>query len=892
MCAAHDIGSRVNGSPIQFKSHGPDLAAVVDVLSNTITGTNGENPILINWIGDLHRAARHALLPVITIDEVASAEAPSDSKRIRKSTSKRSLLDAEAEAKEEGKRRKKAAQEETEDMKRRTEGKCTFNVEDLRIIDVPKGNKGPKTDPLLDLLTYQCEVISNTKKKRWLCKAKNCGVSGAYPRSRDRVLPHAMECRLHTLEIREQAAAASAKHSLSAQIENIDQSNLDTVPGPSAQPSVHAIAQAEGREKRKLVHNSNVLRLVCALSIPPTVVDSAQWNDLVVHLDPRMEGASGSTLASGLIPSKAAFVRSKSIETLRQYTHLTLLFDGATTRANESIYTVHVTTPDTREAHLICGDEATGKSHTGEHLKNMLKDSMHAIGPERFSGACSDCAGNTRLARELLAELFPWIIELPDPCHHMNNTAKDLCEMSIFTDANSKLRIVIRFFRKSSSASHHLNALRVLVGIAKGLIAIGKTRFLTIYYAIKALLPCIPLMVDLLRTNVIRTTPTHPLAFLKDPQARRSFVDALQLEMALLEPFARSVKCLESNESIKAELMITDAIASEVRQIVNGRSSEMLEGPDQQVYLTTLFLDPHYLGSPLFLRKNINPLSTKITIKPRTTLDPHVAALSDADLRQSMPTYLSAGKYLGELLRHEIKSGRLPDTITRSYSTPSLIFEEFRTEFEAYVRQKAPFNRYHDSATAFEYWNRLSRHFDACVLSYLAIKLYSIVPNSMAEERTVSNFTKLNSPDRGRQKASTIVFMTQIKQDEHRDEISTRPTVRFRDLSEHLKQVGEPTVKLSGEGLSDTEANSSQEGVDTWEAEAGFDEVIPAARGAGGEFKSAMSEGVDLREGLLRDLLSDDPIPGVVERGGARNLQPKASASLLEPSSPRLICRY
>jgi hypothetical protein len=59
-----------------------------------------------------------------------------------------------------------------------------------------------------------------------------------------------------------------------------------------------------------------------------------------------------------------------------------------------------------------------------------------------------------------------------------------------------------------------------------------------------------------------------------------------------------------------------------------------------------------------------------------------------------------------------------------------------------------------------------------------------------------------------------------------------RPAVCFRELSGNLKQAGEPTLKLSRERLSDAEPNASQEGLDTWEAEAGFDEVIPALRGS------------------------------------------------------------
>lgn len=43
--------------------------------------------------------------------------------------------------------------------------------------------------------------------------------------------------------------------------------------------------------------------------------------------------------------------------------------------------------------------------------------------------------------------------------------------------------------------------------------------------------------------------------------------------------------------------MLTEDIISEVRGIVNARFSEMIEGPDRQVYLSTLFLDPRESSS-------------------------------------------------------------------------------------------------------------------------------------------------------------------------------------------------------------------------------------------------------------------------------------------------------
>ncbi|KAG9080859.1 hypothetical protein FRC06_006061 [Ceratobasidium sp. 370] len=99
-------------------------------------------------------------------------------------------------------------------------------------------------------------------------------------------------------------------------------------------------------------------------------------------------------------------------------------------------------------------------------------------------------------------------------------------------------------------------------------------------------------------------------------------------------------------------------------------------------------------------------------------------------------------------------------------------------------------------------------------------------------------------------------------------ETKGKPTVRFRDLSDLLKQAGEPAVKLSGEGLDAATANSVEEAPDTWEEDTGFDEAIQVPkRGSGGGFEAAEADGVNLQEGILRDLLSDHPVVGVVEPG-------------------------
>ncbi|KAF8580210.1 hypothetical protein K439DRAFT_1662869 [Ramaria rubella] len=86
-----------------------------------------------------------------------------------------------------------------------------------------------------------------------------------------------------------------------------------------------------------------------------------------------------------------------------------------------------------------------------------------------------------------------------------------------------------------------------------------------------------------------------------------------------------------------------------------------------------------------------------------------------------------------------------------------------------------------------KWWQRLAQNDKAQVSALLAIKLYSIVPNSMCDERTGSTFTWLNSALRNRQKVPTLVDMVQVRQwylfnPETEEATKVAPSVRWRDM--------------------------------------------------------------------------------------------------------------
>lgn len=108
-------------------------------------------------------------------------------------------------------------------------------------------------------------------------------------------------------------------------------------------------------------------------------------------------------------------------------------------------------------------------------------------------------------------------------------------------------------------------------------------------------------------------------------------------------------------------------------------------------------------------------------------------------------------------------------------------------------------------------------------------------------------------------------------------------------------EVPEPTLDpaLTPEPLRPTKedepANNTLDDVseaDLWELEAGFDEVIERPPpGMGWVFEVAETEGLNLSEPALLDMLSDQPIPGVIARGAK---YPRVSPTDSSPSVPNM----
>ncbi|KAG9118543.1 hypothetical protein FRC07_006894 [Ceratobasidium sp. 392] len=784
-------GSRIASGelPVVFEYRGYDLECVVDVLSTYLTGDRQLDTILLKWVDDLIASAEPLVERADAPTEVLEG---SSSGRVRRATHKQKVINKAAAIEAARKEQREETRRKEERALARTEFKVNYDPE--KLTDVPSkrsvSGRGKNPSPLLEKLTIPCR--DENGKLRVRCSGLGCPYNWKAPRQSRNVLPHARVCQFLSDTLREEAREGLRVLAPSAQL-----AELDKILADNAEDSLHnpgglaSVLEDHLTTKRKLVGEDLLVRCLCDNFLPPTLVDSDSFKAYVDHLDPQTKLAHSSTYVK-LITAEAEAALEASVLELVQQTHLTMSFDGASIRGAQSIYTIHVTSPETRQAHLIEGNEASGRSHTAAHIKGVLEN-------------------------------------------------------------------------------------------------------------------------------------THKLAWIKDNIEFRQFEETLRQLHGLLQPFARAVVCLEASSSTLGDvyylwiaaqaalnsifidsnhlggLMLPNKLILDVRTLVNGRYAQAIDEPELRCYLATFYLDHRYLGSDIFKRKHANPLSTTITINSHQNNTTYVSgsnsssALYDDDIRRSMPAYLRVGQYLIPFLTHEVNSKRAPH-IFGLYKTWDAIVDAFRMQFIAYTRQHPPFDNICTTDTPLEYWTKLLDRSEARVLAWLAIKLFSIVPNSMAEERTISAFTKLNSPDRGRQKAQTVVSMTQVLQQERRKRSGTLrlPLTTFRDIPDLVSATDRPVVQMESDsgGLelaiehtddavddnfsqaspswndhpavqNEDDESRSMETPAEWENFAGLDEELesaPTSRHCE-EFETTQSDGIDLTSPYLLGVLTDKLLP-------------------------------
>ncbi|KAF5350799.1 hypothetical protein D9758_010377 [Tetrapyrgos nigripes] len=455
-----------------------------------------------------------------------------------------------------------------------------------------------------------------------------------------------------------------------------------------------------------------------------------------------------------LLPGQEVAILRTVLARLTNEHNLTASFDGGT-KSDEAYFTIHVSNMK-RHVYLLEVRYATDEAHTAEWIKGLVKAWIERIGPERFCATCSDSTGNTLLARQLLHQQYPHILSVADICHHLNNTNKDIVKLKYFEETIKIVRSTLKTFKRSHAAKSLLKAARRQLQSGAGLESIGKTQFVTIILSSLLVQRTLPALQKFFQT------PQHFEFDYKDyfqPTSHRlkarKFEDDLEQLVSVGLPIAKSLTCLESNDANPADVFIFwHAACFEIERIVkdldNSYPQEVqddildilnccqgqLFGPGGRlyngVYLVAAYLNAGYLSSDLFKDSDINPLEPT---------DPDTVS----------PRY-------GQRNEFTVWKGRAQD-----------LLNALSTELKAYSRGRYPFNNPFPRDASTEeiiiWWrNCLTNDGTAVILPHVAIKLYAIRVNSMADERTGSTFTAFTPANCSSMSVETMGGKTMVYQ--------------------------------------------------------------------------------------------------------------------------------
>ncbi|KAH6909669.1 ribonuclease H-like domain-containing protein [Coprinopsis sp. MPI-PUGE-AT-0042] len=699
-----------------------------------------------------------------------------------------------------------------------------------------------KGRPSLDFLDQLTNEITPSKRPReYQCAGAGCKQRWQ-PRSRSRVLSHARRCLFLTTKQRQIAAkhsAAAAPGSLVAETAPLQPStSTSSISSTPSSSSAADSATAEsprqtsdtffGAGGRKRIHSQldlAVVRLFCASRLPPNLAGTQEWKNLLKITCPSYTPASRTKLNDVHIQSEAARIQELQYKMLKKECYISISFDGGSIRSGESVYTVHATTQDGRVM-LLEGQECTRVSHTGEWIADVVLRVVYRIGPERVICFSADNTGNTRVSRTILHDRLPHTLNLPDPDHHLNNTWKEIASLPFFEPIIGIIRATITFFKQSNFAKGELRALRNEHKLGAGLESIGKTRFGSLVWTALSIQRSLMGIRQLCTSGTITLDAETSQHYMLGTPTTLHFEIGLTQLISVGEPFGRAILCLESTAANPGDVFfywialvsrVRDALESShlpdhvnqaIRVIINRRWREFFTDGPSNAHLAAFFLNPDYARSPIF--RNPNALSFNIRLPPPK---PTLSVATSTSTSPKVPpgircpkTFIEVGKYLHHLLviavTHDV------DPYLRQWKGRSAaLVKGFQEQFTAFAQGMFPFAiTLGPGQTVRQYWQAHKATEHGGILAAVVLPLVSAVPHSMAEERTMSVFTMMNTAQRNRQSINTVVAMAQVNGFYRAEEPSKR---RIRKRSARALRYFD--TKRLRRGLDDDERDSDSD---------------------------------------------------------------------------------
>ncbi|KAF9526167.1 ribonuclease H-like domain-containing protein [Crepidotus variabilis] len=258
---------------------------------------------------------------------------------------------------------------------------------------------------------------------------------------------------------------------------------------------------------------------------------------------------------------------------------------------------------------LLEGQECTNVSHTGEWISGLVLRVIEDIGPSRIGSVSADNTRNTRVAREIICRKLPQVLNLPDPEHFINNVWKEIANLPFWSTAIETIRRTLKYFKHANLAKSKLRQLRSDQSLGAGLESIGKTRFATLVWSALSVRRSLPAIRDLCSNEEIEIPVLQLLSHLDTP-ATLQFEILLTQFIAIGDPFARTIQCLEATSTNPADVYlyfialvarlkqaletchVPEDVSGQIRAIVNRRWMEFFVNGPSNAHRSAFYLNP------------------------------------------------------------------------------------------------------------------------------------------------------------------------------------------------------------------------------------------------------------------------------------------------------------
>ncbi|KAJ2983808.1 hypothetical protein NUW54_g10593 [Trametes sanguinea] len=670
-------------------------------------------------------------------------------------------------------------------------------------------------------------VVPPTEEKKkpsayWECVSPECHYRAFGNASEVRVFKHAATCQrlrdshptvyhaivesqssgsLGAKLSRTDLAASIAKHSTVASTTSaLGSGASESTNGPSQQKkmtvtdgTLNVLLEKGTKEKKRAERaalqekvDHTIMRLICVRGLVPSIVDSAEWKELMQSLNPTYQPSPSEKFTKEYIPREAAFIRKQELKDIQEHENITITFDGNNTR-RDSIYFVHATTPD-RKHYFIGGHIGTDEHHTVAWVKDKVMQvrlsstvtqlvvkfvtsvsqlglilglqSIKSVGISRTAAVCSDSTTVTLNTRSEISTAVPTIFDLRDCCHHLHNIIADITKLSAFREPMSDMKRIVSHFSKSTYGRAMLqqetDSGRRLLGLQK----VGKTRFGSHWSAAQSLLPALPRIRELVQAKEIKFKHKR----IQGIFAVRYNIEYTRLEHALVqyttivEPLIRSLWALEASTANAADVFIfftacaaslrdlfaigseatgiTNSVAKAVTDIFNDRYDQFFF--HNEIYFAAFALDPRY------------PISDYLLIPP--TAEPSITIPREgADLEHRHPRAYDRMKlFVREALKDMFNckddhpNEPLNPLLAKLGRNQASI--ELKEQLEAYWDGLAPFNTPIGTRSTLAYWKDLEHHQRARVLAVgSGLSVPSLLQAPNARHRFVRLFASRSS---------------------------------------------------------------------------------------------------------------------------------------------------